>query len=284
MSVTETIVVGVDGSASSERALRWAAAEAARWGMPLRVVHVAVPWIRTLPSRLLPSLERPFTGHGEHILERARGLVSKQHPDVPVEARFAHAETVAAGLPPLAECAYELVLGSRGLGGFSGLLLGSTGLRLAGHVPGPVILVRGPEERQSGEVVAGLDLKEDPAPVPEYAFAAASVRGARVRAVHAWRPAPLAVEAGVDLQAVRRAHREHLTELLAPWRERRPGIGVVEDDFISHPVDALIGASAHADLVVVGTRGRSGPALGSVSHGVVHYAHCPVAVVRPRKA
>lgn len=284
MSVTETIVVGVDGSAPSDRALRWAAAEAARSGMALRVVHVAVPWIRTLPSRLLPSLEPPSTSHGEDVLERARGLVLKQHPDVPVEARLVHAETVAAGVPPLAVGAYELVLGSRGLGGFSGLLLGSTGLRLAGHVPGPVIIVRGPQERPSGEIVAGLDLREDPAPVLEYALAAASVRGAPVRAVHAWRPAPLAVEAGVDLQAVQRAHQGHLADLLVPWRERNPGIEVVEDDFISHAVDALVGASAHAELVVVGARGRAGPSLGSVSHGVVHYAHCPVAVVRPRRA
>ncbi|MFC4054897.1 universal stress protein [Actinomadura syzygii] len=72
-----------------------------------------------------------------------------------------------------------VVVGHRGRGGFTGLLLGSTSLRLAGHYPGPIIVVRDRPDRDdptTDEVVVGLDLVEDPAPALDHAFAAAVVR------------------------------------------------------------------------------------------------------------
>ncbi|WP_412520716.1 universal stress protein [Actinomadura madurae] len=143
-----------------------------------------------------------------------------------------------------------------------------------------MIVVRDQAGTAAGEVVAGLDLAEDPGPVLDHAFAAATVRGARLRVLHAWHPPALTVESGVDLQITAGTYRGHLAAALAPWRNRHPDVEVVEDVVVGHPVDMLATASAHADLVVVGSWGRSF-SIGSVSHGVIHHARCPVAVVRP---
>ncbi|MBB4778577.1 universal stress protein [Actinomadura livida] len=97
--------------------------------------------------------------------------------------------------------------------------------------------------------------------------------------MHVRQPAPPAVEARVDRRDATEAARERLTSVLAPWRERYPDVKAGEEVFIGHPVDALATASANAGLVV-GSRERLIP-LGSVSHGVLHHARGPVAVVRP---
>src|SRR5690606_27799129 len=130
------------------------------------------------------------------------------------------------------------------------------------------------------EVVVGVDLDGDYAPVLDYAFAAAEAREAPLRVMHLRRPVPLAVEARVDWRAATETVRERLSAALAPWRERHPDVKVAEEVFIGHPADALATASANAGLVVVGSRGRLLP-LGSVSHAVLHHAGGPVAVVRP---
>jgi nucleotide-binding universal stress UspA family protein len=82
-----------------------------------------------------------------------------------------------------------------------------------------------------------------------------------------------------------RAVRAGVGKAVEPWRERYPDVEVVEEVLREHPVRALAEASAHADLIIVGSKRRSGldlMHLGSVGHGLVHHAHCPVAVVQPR--
>ncbi|MUN39638.1 universal stress protein [Actinomadura litoris] len=271
------ILVGTDGSARSERAIAWAADEAARSGRELRILHVLKTRHRLFAESATydgPSRE------SQKILEDGRDAASRRQPGIKVETMIVHDRSVADGLRQYADEAAMAVIGDRGLGGFADLLLGSTGLHLAGRFPGPVVVVRGPAEPTAGEVAAGLDLLEDPAPVLDHAFAAAAARGARLRVLHAWRPAVLAIEAGVDLRAATDTFRGHLAAAVAPWRERLPGVEVVEDVVIGHPVEMLASASGNAELLVVGSRGRALP-LGSVSHGVIHHARCPVAVVRP---
>ncbi|MEU6998694.1 universal stress protein, partial [Nonomuraea sp. NPDC046570] len=78
---------------------------------------------------------------------------------------------------------------------------------------------------------------------------------------------------------------EAARQRLIPWRVKHPDVQMNESAVCEHPVSALAEASRTADLVVVGSRGLGGFAsavLGSVSHGILHHAHCPVAVVRPR--
>lgn len=276
------IVVGTDGSPPANKASQWAADEAARLGRPLIIVHVVENWIYGVPLYPVPGILESLTESGHHILRRAREQTLAHHAHLPVEARLVHDNGAAAGLAEHGKNAYELVLGHRGRGGFTGMLLGSTGLKLAGHLAGPVVIVRGEADAEAGVIVVGLDLRHDPVPALEYAFTAADARGARLHAIHAWQPTPGGTD--FDREAAQTAYHDHLAAALAPWRTRYPDIKTVEDVVIEHPADALIGASAHADLVVIGRRPASGPHFGSVGHGAIHHAHCPVAVVRPAKS
>ncbi|NKZ08052.1 universal stress protein [Actinomadura latina] len=274
------ILAGADGSAPSDHAIDWAADEAARLGKALGLVHVVETATLDIPGHTTDVISEELAETGTRILRDGQARASLRQPGIAVQTMLVHERSVPAGFRQYAAEAAEAVVGHRGRGGFVGLLLGSTALRLAGHYPGPVIVVRDQAEAATGEIVVGLDMAEDPGPVLTHAFAAASARGARLRVLHAWHPAPLAIEGGVDLKITADALREHLAAALAPWRSRHPDVEVAEDVVIGHPVETLGLASARADLAVVGSRGRSLP-LGSVSHGLIHHARCPVAVVRP---
>ncbi|MEU8344839.1 universal stress protein [Spirillospora sp. NPDC048832] len=275
-----TVLAGIDGSPASDHAIDWAADEATRFGKVLSLVHVVETATLDVPGRTTDGISEELVRAATRILQDGRARALQRRPELTVETMVVHERSVPAGLRQYAGDAVEVVVGHRGRGGFAGLLLGSTALRLAGHYPGPVIVVRDQAADAAGEIVVGLDLAEDPEAVLDYAFAAAAARDARLRVLHAWHPAPLAVESGVDLQITANTLREHLAAALAPWRSRHPDVKVAEEVVIGHPVEMLALASAGAGLVVVGSRGRSFP-LGSVSHGVVHHARCPVAVVRP---
>ncbi|MBA9002789.1 universal stress protein [Thermomonospora cellulosilytica] len=278
------ITVGTDGSPSAARAVGWAADEAARRRLPLRIVHVI-----DAPDDLLmataPGMRESAAGAGEATLSEADKLVRDRHPDLAVTTRL-ESGPIPQVLREQAGEAFMLVLGHRGLGGFTSLLLGSTGLRVAGFAPGPVVIVRG-EPSGHGEVLAGVDLFTDNEETLAFAFDEASLRGARLRALYAFQLAETLIAAGDygDLGEIEDDRRARLEEILTRWRERYPGVQVIAEIVREHPVLALVQASHQADLLVVGARGHGvlqGAFLGSVSHGAIHHAHCPVAVLGPR--
>lgn len=278
------VTVGTDGSPSAARAVGWAADEAVRRRLPLRIVHVV-----DIPDHLLmtaaPGVYESFVSAGEALVSEAEKLARDRHPDLTVTTRLERGP-VPQALREQADEASMLVLGHRGLGGFASLLLGSTGLRMVGFTPGPVVIVRG-EPSEHGEVVAGVDLFTDSEETLAFAFDEACLRGARLRVIYAFQPAERLVAAGDlgDLSEVEEDRHAQLEELLARWRERHPSVQATAETVREHPVSALVRASEQADLLVVGALGHGilkGAFLGSVSHGVVHHAHCPVAVVGPR--
>jgi len=154
--------------------------------------------------------------------------------------------------------------------------------RVAGHVDVPVIVVRGDTTGGQDEVVVGVDPAEENDSVPTYACEAAFRRDALLRIVHGLTIPPTYLETGYFPLAheIEQEVGTSLKSLADTWQARHPEIKVVEDLVREHPVHALVKASAHADLVVVGSRSRLG--LGSISHGAVHHAACPVAVIRTR--
>nr|BFE78098.1 hypothetical protein GCM10020093_006990 [Planobispora longispora] len=184
-----------------------------------------------------------------------------------------------------AQSASEVVIGSRGLGGFAGAVLGSVSGHVAGHARGPVVVVRSGAREMYGEIVVGVDDSPQCDPALAYAFEQAVLRGARLRAVYAWQ-LPVhayAPEIVCDMDEIRRAQHRVAADKLASWRQTHPTVEVVEDVRSAHPVQALSAASERADLVVVGSHGRGALgslALGSVSRGVLHHARGAVAVVR----
>lgn len=290
-AIRRAVVAGVDGSECSLQAVRWAAAEAARRLVPLRLV-AAHAW----PSGGLigdPGLgvdhravmRDVVLGHLAAAAGAARqvasGLEVEQaevagYPESILPAESAHAEMV--------------VLGSRGLGGFTGLLIGSVAVAVTAHAACPVVVVRGPEPDLTAPRAEPVVVGVDGSPVSEaavaFAFEEASLRRVPLVAVHVWRDRLLdaAVAPLLDWDAIESDERQVLAERLAGWSEKYPDVAVRRLVAYDRPARALVEESGRAQLVVVGSRGRGGlhgMLLGSVSQALLHHAHCPVAVVRP---
>jgi len=279
--MSEPIVVGIDGSEESDHALQWAAAEAVLRERPLHIVHALESWPYRAPLfKPAESTER-MTRVGHRLLTAARERVQERRPDLEVTTALV-AEETTQGLHAQSDKAFELVLGSRGRGGFAGMLLGSTSLRMAARPTVPVVIVHG-DATDRGEIVAGIDLLRDAGAVLHYAFETAARRDARLRVVHAWQTFGTLIEAGyaVDAEQVELDLRARVNEACKPLRTEYPRVDVVDEIIMEHPVTALSNASRNARLLVVGAHQRrwTAPQLGSLAHGVIHHARCPVAVI-----
>jgi nucleotide-binding universal stress UspA family protein len=288
-----TIVVGHDGSASSDLALDWALDHAERRRAPVQIV-------RAFERSMFDS----GLGHGhgyaggevddlrartEADLTATRDRAQAAHPGLEVTSAMEEgvAQLVLVGLSRQAD---TIVLGSHGAGGFSTLVAGSTTMHVASHAECAVVAVpstaRSPHARG---VVVGVDGSEVSEAAIAYAFQEATELGSPLTAVHAWSE-PLtgtAVRAAMPLPedpaAYTRSQQILLAESLAGWSEKYPDVEVHRLVVHGHPVRALADASSGAALLVVGCHGRGAVRsilLGSVSHGVLHLATSPVAVVR----
>jgi nucleotide-binding universal stress UspA family protein len=282
------VVVGVDGSGSAYRAVEWAAAEAARRGVALRLVS-AFSWTTSdHPVRhdgRVAQYRDQLLEAARHRLSRAARIAEDTSPGIETAPQVEIGAPIEV-LGSEARRAQLLVLGDRGLGGVTGLVLGSVAVALAARGACPVVIVRGETRNTDGPVVVGTD----GSPVSEaalgFAFDAAAVRGAELVALHAWSPTAVdkALEPMMDWDAVADEEDAVLAERLSGWGQKYPQITVRRSVVRDGAARALVDASRGAQLVVVGSRGRGNAAgllLGSVSHGVLHAAHCPVAIVRP---
>jgi nucleotide-binding universal stress UspA family protein len=282
------IVVGIDGSSSALDAARWAAREAARRNAPVYLVsafgwsghrHLGDPGLGHYRETLLQDTWKTVSAAADAARHVAEGVeISELTLDgYPVPLLLTESRT--AGL---------LVIGDRGLGGFTSLLIGSVAIRLASQAECPVVVVRGEHSSDIGPVVVGIDGSPLSEAALEFAFGAADARGVPLIAVHVWNDYAVAVAVlePVEWDAVEAEEHQLLAERLAGWSEKYPDVEVrrvVERD---SPAHALIGhaSASSAQLVVVGSHGRgsaAGLVLGSVSHALLHHSPCPVAVVRP---
>jgi nucleotide-binding universal stress UspA family protein len=283
------IVVGVDGSPASQHALRWAAAEAGRRGAVLDVVHAwMTPYPLDPPDYFTDPA--PFEARGAEVLEHA--LASLTLPDpTPTDFRpVLVQEYPSKALLQAAEGAALLVVGSRGRGGFSGLLLGSVSQNCVQHAPCPVAVVPpGWSGEEHGRVVVGVDGSDASYGALHWAITTAAVRHAELEVVNAYDylqvVMPMAIAPGIDRELLEKASRSLLEEMVGPAvaaaATRPPSIQLIPAH--TGPARALLDTAIGADLLVVGSRGRGtvkGMLLGSVSQQCLHHAHCPVVVVR----
>jgi nucleotide-binding universal stress UspA family protein len=282
------VVAGVDGSDSAEQAVRWAAREAAHRGVPLRLVHACMVIEAYTPVKLPVSVSEALADQGGDWLRHAAELAREAAPDVEVSAHLDHG-SAAACLITESKSAELVVLGSRGLGGFTGLVVGSVALALTTHGHCPTVVVRGEQDRTGKPVVVGVDASPASEAAIGFAFEEASRLGVPLVAQHTWTDLSLYVKFSIAPYGVNwgqvQADQEHLlTERLAGWQEKYPQVPVQLTVTAGRAAHNLLEAARAAQLVVVGSRGRGGVAgmlLGSTSQALLHHSPCAVAVVRP---
>lgn len=286
---SKPIVVGIDGSEGSLRAVDWAAREALVRDAPLRIVSAA-----SLPARMvshsgageydnvtdtiLAARDRALADAAERAAQAGAGLLI-DHDPLEGPPASAVAESGAGAL--------LLVLGSRGAGAFTAMLLGSVSRYAAAHAPCPVIVVRDESAVPHGLVGVGIADPDDCADALGFAFEEASLRHAGLLAVHAWQAPQSGISrAGQSFTApspvaATEAAVRALTRLLDEWRVKYPNVPVSREVVHGHPARALAGLSARADLVVIGRHNRHPgfEGLGAIRHAVLNHAHGPVAVI-----
>jgi nucleotide-binding universal stress UspA family protein len=190
-----------------------------------------------------------------------------------------------------AASASMLVVGSRGAGSFSALLLGSVSRYVATHAPCPVVVAREDSMGVRREVAVGIGDPGQPSHALSFAFEEASLRKVGLLALHAWHwpwpgTGPLGTPAAAERAAIHASQTPsdigtELEDMLASVRGSYPEVEVRTEVADAHPARMLAEASARADLVVIGWHptGAAGAAGSSVTHGLLGHAHGPVAVI-----
>lgn len=274
-----SLIVGIDDSKPSLQALDWAIAEAAYRGAPLRLVHVLESYQGGMPPD--PGTKPPQEVVAERVISSAVKRVADTDSSVRVSSTKASGNPVEELLRE-AESAFAIVVGTRGRGGITGMLLGSTSLGVAAHAKCPVYVVRGADKNLRGDfsrVTLGVGTPGESGSAAAFALREAGTRGAELYALHAWRPPALGGDASDSEQE---SATRTLEETMRGASEDRPGVTVRHEVVEGHPRGALLDASTKSDLLVVGAhrrRGAVGLQLGLISHDVLHHAGCPVAVV-----
>lgn len=295
MSVEDIVVVAVDGSEASKQAVRWAANTANKRGIPLRLASsYTMPQFLYAEGMVPPQeLFDDLQAEALEKIDEARAIAHEMAPDIKI------GHTIAEGSPidmllEMSKSVTMIVMGSRGLGGLSGMVMGSVSGAVVSHGQCPVVVVREDssvnEDNKYGPVVVGVDGSEVSQRATEVAFAEASARGAELIAVHTWMDmqvqASLAGLAAAQQQwdEVEREQTELLIERIKPLAEQYPDVPVKKVITRDRPVRALAETSEGAQLLVVGSHGRGGfkgMLLGSTSRALLQSAPCPMMVVRP---
>ncbi|MHA6757974.1 universal stress protein [Streptacidiphilus sp. PAMC 29251] len=277
------IIVGVDSSDNASRAAAWAGREAAERGLPLHVVHAI-----DLPGAMGRRFEPPHyaamqSEAGQHLLKRIVGMLRGSLPDLAVTSEIS-ALSAAEALVDLSSGAELVVSGTRGEGGFAGLLLGSVSHALAAHAHCPAVVVRGEDPGDLlGEIVLGVEPGQDQAPI-RFAFATAAAVGASVTLVRAWwmRSAYEGHYSVSEFSEAKAAEEAAVAELIRAAREEYPHVDAHVEAIRGNAVPVLTNAAQGSRLLVVGAHRHRGPlsvGTGYVVQGLLAHSHTPVAVV-----
>lgn len=278
------LVVAYDGSHDAKLALRWVAEESLRTGAPVRVLAVnellAPTWGGV--GGTIVVTETYVRDCTELLGEAEKELADLGVTDVTTQARSGN---VVDEMLHAADHASVLVVGSRGHSAAGEALMGSVSQHLARHATCPVVVVRAPRDATSRRIVVGIDGSVTSMAALDFAVRRAEETGETVVAIHGWRDhvASADVYSSEPRMIELQQHELLLAESLAGMRTEHPDVRIEHEAISVPPEKCLVDASAHASLVVVGSRGQGyfrGLLLGSVSQAVLHRAQCPVAVVR----
>lgn len=296
MAITEnTIVVGVDGSPASTIAVQWGANTAVKRQAPLHLVasYVMPQFLyaegMAPPQDLFDELEDETLAK----INEAKAAAHELFPDLAITHEIREARPIDL-LLKLSKEVGMIVLGSRGLGGLSGMVMGSVSSAVVSHAECPVVVVREDskltDDNKYGPVVVGVDGSKVSQKAVALAFTEAAARGAELIAVHTWMD--VQVQASLAGLTTAQAQWEEIEaeqyglvdQELKPFTDQYPDVTVTKLITRDRPVRALVDAAAHAQLLVVGSHGRGGfrgMVLGSTSRALLQSAPCPMMVVRP---
>lgn len=285
MADSPEIIVGYDGSAEAITAVRWAARQSGLRRCRLHVVH----------STLWPAFTHdlgPVPGVAGSGLRRAAEDilaegVARAHDEVPgltVKTSLFYGWP-AQHLRDLSDGAGLLVVGSRGVGGFMGLLIGSVSLELAATADCPVAVIRSGGD-EGGPVVVGIDF-DDWEPPLRHACTLATLTRAPLRMVHVqkkhWGP-PLTADSADSKQNLVEAQSQALLDSAERYvRETAPELDPETKISIGTSIaGSLLAEAKDASIIVVGTKGQGliRGTIGSTAHAILHHAMCPVLLVR----
>jgi nucleotide-binding universal stress UspA family protein len=275
------VLVGVDGSAAGERALRWAAEEARLRRMPLTVCHA---WHWPYPLRpSSPAALDAVRRMGQHTLDKAVIIARETAPRVLVQGRLAQGPAAEVLVNQSQDAALALI-GGHGQSQDAELAAGSSAVRLPGYAHCPVIVVRNVADR-GRPIVVGVDGSAASEAALAFGFEEAALRGQPVIAIYgAWEPEELARAADPEVLHIEASLR--LERTVSPWREKYPYVDARTTLVMRAPRHTLLSAAEGAGLLVLGGRGLGGVEglrLGAVSSALLQAAPCSVAVVRPRE-
>ncbi len=291
------VVAGLDGSGESRAAAHWAAREALRRGLPLRLVHAWEGLPEDGTATNLPELRAPQY-YARRILRDTVDRISERYPQLYIAAEQVCRRPGPALLAE-AENAELLVVGSQGLSTVGGFAAGSVAMATVAHAERPVVLVRAHETAEDEhlpdgtgkpstdtpyrDVAVAVDIGGPCDDVLESAFHAAQLRHAPLRAVHAWHVPVMHGTPGAEERArIRHQAEQELEALLEPWRQKFPTVFVREYLYEGRPAHVLVRAAGGAGLLVVGRRRRHaavGSHTGPVAHALIHHVRCPVMLV-----
>ncbi|MEU9240977.1 universal stress protein [Streptomyces sp. NPDC048385] len=282
------VTVGLDGSPESLAAARWAADEAEKRRLTLRLLH-AWPLLAPEPARLPAEVDQNYWA--KRLVHTAQAELQARHPGLSVVGSLV-ADDAQDALVRAASESEMTVLGSRGLEAVQSYFLGDVSMPVVARAERPVVLVRAQPRQEEppaagpGRVVVALKLHGSSDDLLDFAFHTAAARGVPLLAVHG-RSVPLharlpwGVDHEVGERMTREAH-EQLGRALHPWREKYPRVDVADSVRLESPAKAVVQAAEQASVLVVGRRRhRPGlaPHLGPVAQAAIHHGRCPVAVV-----
>lgn len=301
------VVVGYDGSSTSEVALELAIAEASSAGTALHIMHTIA-----YPDGLLGPSDLDIDPDRDEVTQQGRERALREAPELEVSTQTS-AGGAAAWLVELSSRARLVVVGGRDRSVTRAVVVGATAPQVAAHSRCPVIVVHpdggepvppsayGSDAADAGDtdkaahaarrVVVGVDGSESGTGAVEFAFDRASRLGLGLTALACWwwqQSGPYLAgteDFGWENSIVSRQERL-VSEQLAGWSQRYPDVDVKTDVVHGNPVEVLVAAAAGAgaEMLVLGTRGRggfSGLLLGSVSLRVLTAARRPIAIVPP---
>ncbi|HZK31653.1 MAG TPA: universal stress protein [Corynebacterium sp.] len=273
----DIVVVAVDGSPAAENAVRWAANTANKRGIPLQLAtSYTMPQFLYAEGMVPPQeLFDDLQAEALNKVDDARRLAHEVAPEIKI------GHTIVEGSPidmllEISKTATMIVMGSRGLGGLSGMVMGSVSAAVVSHAECPVVV--------------GVDGSDVSQQATEVAFAEAEARGAELVAVHTWMDMQMqsslagVTAAQADWAEIEKQQITLLEERIQPLVEKYPGVQVKKIITRDRPVRALSEQSDNAQLLVVGSHGRGGfkgMLIGSTSRALLQSAPCPLMVVRP---